>query len=188
MRQDVYLSSALQQIYSFYIPNMPTVYAFCPLCASPIATREDQGKVYPGCPSCGFVHYNNPVPVVAAIVEHEGAVILARNKDWPAEWFGLITGFLEQNETPEEAIIREVEEELNLKGRIVGMIGVYTYFKLNQLYIAYHVVAEGHIVLNEELAAYKRVAPEELQPWPFGTGLAVKDWLEKGKLLKSKAK
>jgi len=136
--------------------------------------------MYTGCSACGFVHYNNPVPVVAAIVEHEGAVILARNK----EWFGLITGFLEQNETPEEAIVREVKEELNLKGRIVGMIGVYTYFKLNQIYIAYHVVAEGEIVLNEELAEYKRVAPEELQPWPFGTGLAVKDWLERGNLLK----
>ncbi len=137
--------------------------------------------MYQVCPNCGFVHYNNPVPVVAALVEHENKIVLARNKAWPPDWFGLITGFLEQNETPEEAVIREVEEELSLKGQIAGMIGVYTFFKLNQVYIAYHVVAEGAIVLNEELNAYKHIAPKDLQPWPFGTGLAVRDWLERRK-------
>ena len=153
------------------------LYTFCPGCGKELIWEERAGKNYWVCPAGDFVHYNNPVPVVAALVEHEGAVVLAHNKAWPPDWFGLITGFLEANETPEDAVLREVEEELNLKGRIVGMIGVYTSFKLNQLYVAYHVVAEGNIVLNEELDAYRRVAPADLKPWPFGTGLAVKDWL-----------
>ncbi|MES2731934.1 MAG: NUDIX domain-containing protein [Bacteroidota bacterium] len=154
-------------------------YQFCPICATPLTFGQKEGNGYQYCPACSFIHYNNPVPVVAAIVEHEGEIILARNKAWPSDWFGLITGFLEKDETPEDAIIREVEEELNLTGRIAEMVGVYTYFKLNQVYIAYHVVAEGTILLNEELAEYKRVLPADLQPWPFGTGPALKDWMER---------
>jgi len=37
--------------------------------------------------------------------------------------------------------------------------------------------AAGTVRLNEELAAYRRIAPEKLRPWEFGTGLAVADWL-----------
>ncbi len=49
---------------------------------------------------------------------------------------------------------------------------------MNQLIIAYEVNAEGNIELGEELEEYKLVPVEKLRPWPFGTGLAVKDWLE----------
>jgi hypothetical protein len=33
--------------------------------------------------------------------------------------------------------------------------------------------------LNEELADVRRVAPDRLRPWDFGTGLAVADWLKR---------
>lgn len=128
---------------------------------------------------CTFVHYDNPLPVVAAIVEHEGAVILGRNVAWPASWYGLITGFLEKGESPEAGILREVEEELGLQGEISTLVGVYDFQKRNQLIVAYHVEAEGEIELGAELADIKRVHPEKLVPWPFGTGLAVRDWLHK---------
>jgi len=67
---------------------------------------------------CGYVCWDNPIPVVAAIVEMEGQVVLARNKEWPGKIFGLITGFLERAETPETAVKREVKEEL---GRLIGI-------------------------------------------------------------------
>ena len=55
------------------------------------------------CPdtSCGYVHWDNPLPVVAAIVEYEGRILLARNAAWQEGMFALITGFLENGETPE---------------------------------------------------------------------------------------
>ena len=43
------------------------------------------------------------------------------------------------------------------------------------------VKAEGEITLNEELTDVKRIDPEKLKGWSFGTGLAVTDWLEKRK-------
>ncbi len=38
-------------------------------------------------------------------------------------------------------------------------------------------VSGGEIRLNEELADYRRISPEKLKPWDFGTGLALRDWL-----------
>jgi NAD+ diphosphatase len=151
-------------------------FRFCPRCGQPLVIAEHGGAQRPGC-TCGFVHWNNPVPVVAAIVEHEGVVILARNREWPEKMFGLITGFLEKAETPEEAVLREVKEELSLDATAVHFVGLYPFERRNELIIAYHVPATGEVRLNEELADYRRIVPEKLRPWDFGTGLALKDWL-----------
>jgi NADH pyrophosphatase NudC (nudix superfamily) len=124
------------------------------------------------------VYWDNPTPVVAAIVEHEGSVILVRNSGWPEKMYGLITGFLEKGETPEGSIAREIKEELGLTAKISEFIGNYAFFEMNQLLLVFHVVAVGDINMGSELEAYKRIPPEKLRPWPFGTGLAVKDWLE----------
>lgn len=153
------------------------VPAYCPHCATPLDEREDGGLVRPACPACPYVYYDNPAPVVAALVEHEGAVVLARNKGWPEKWYGLVTGFLERGETAQQGVLRELKEELDLDGEIVSFIGVYHFFEMNQVILAYHVRAEGAITLGDELADYKRVAPEKLRPWPLGTGHAVRDWL-----------
>lgn len=156
-------------------------FHYCPKCSTALEAFEHEGIARKRCssPDCDFIHWNNPTPVVAAIVEHEGEVILAHNKLWPADWFGLITGFLEKGEHPETGVVREVEEELGLHGEVVEFVGHYDFVQMNQLLIAYHVRAEGNIVLNEELDAFKRVPPAELVPWPMGTGHAVRDWLAK---------
>lgn len=136
----------------------------------------------PTCPDdvCGFVLWDNPVPVVAALVEYEGQVLLARNVAWPEKSFGLITGYLERDETPAQAVAREVAEELGLAAQAVTLIGLYPFAPKNQLLIAYHVAAAGRIVLNEELAEFRLIERERLKAWDFGTGLAVRDWLRAG--------
>ena len=155
--------------------------AFCLYCGKELITKQIEGRDYRACSGegCDFVFWDNPLPVVAAIVEHEGKILLARNKMWPPKMYGLITGFLEKSESPESAVIREVKEELGLEGEPVSLVGLYPFHERNQLLIAYHVAAAGEIVMNEELADVISVAPEHLRPWPFGTGHAVKDWLKK---------
>jgi NAD+ diphosphatase len=154
---------------------------YCLHCGHELSARNINGRDYPACPAknCEYVFWNNPLPVVAAIVEHEGNVLLARNKAWPPKIFGLITGFLEKGESPEDGVLREIKEELGLAARLAGMIGVYTYFEQNQIIIVYHAKAEGEIKRGDELAEVISVPPEKLRPWPFGTGPAVKDWLQK---------
>lgn len=75
------------------------------------------------CPACGWTHWNNPTPVLAAIVEVNGQVLLARNGAWPEKMFALITGFMEAGESPQEGIAREVKEETNLDFRVPNLWG-----------------------------------------------------------------
>jgi NADH pyrophosphatase NudC (nudix superfamily) len=156
---------------------------FCPHCGRDLKSVEIDGATRLRCSSesCDYVFWDNPTPVVAALVERDGIVVLVRNKEWPQKIYGLVTGFLEKGETPEYGVLREVKEELGLDGRIVDFIGYYSFYEMNQLILAFHVQVQGEIVLGEELAESKMVAPEKLRPWAFGTGYAVKDWLEKRK-------
>jgi len=152
---------------------------YCPRCARALEPREQGGRARSSCPDadCGYVFYDNPLPVVAALVEHEGHVLLVRNHGWPEKWFGLVTGFLERGETPAEGALRELKEELGLAGEVVRLLGVYAFPERNEVIIAFHVRASGSIALGEEIAELRRVLPERLRPWPFGTGQAVADWL-----------
>jgi NAD+ diphosphatase len=152
---------------------------FCPRCASRLGPREDGGRSRSACPdpACGFVFYDNPLPVVAALVEHQGKVLLVRNRGWPEKWFGLVTGFLERDETPEAGVLRELKEELGLEGEVVRLIGIYAFPERNEVILAYHLRASGTVALGEEIAETRSVEAERLRAWPFGTGLAVADWL-----------
>jgi NADH pyrophosphatase NudC (nudix superfamily) len=161
------------------LTGMNQQFKFCPRCATPLQRAIHGGMERLGCggAGCGYVLWDNPTPVVAAVVEHQGKIVLARNKAWPENIFALITGFLERNENPEQAVLREVEEELGVKARDASFIGHYGFERMNQLIIAYHVIAEGEIALGEELAEYKHVAFEKARYWPAATGLALRDWL-----------
>ena len=157
---------------------------FCPSCAEPLArlsVLEDGGeKERLRCAACGWTHWNNPVPVLAAVVEcsdQEGRILLARNAAWSNKMFALITGFMEAGETPQEGIAREVLEETALTVTSTQLIGVYDFQRMNQLIVAYQVVAHGEIVLSPELAEYRLMRPEEVRCWPAGTGYALADFL-----------
>ena len=156
-------------------------FQFCPRCAAPLVPRTVRGEARSVCSAnCGFIHYDNPTPVVAAVVEHNGMVVLAHNRAWPQtlnSFYGLITGFLERAETPEQCALREVKEELNLDGTAATLIGVYSFEQMNQVIIAYHVPADGTVSLNEELDDFRHVPLHECKAWASGTGLALRDWL-----------
>jgi NAD+ diphosphatase len=159
---------------------VPPPPKFCPACASTLAAHEAEGHTRYICTSgsCGYTFYDNPVPVVAALLEHGETVILVRNKGWPDSWFGLVSGFLEKGESPEAGILREVKEEVGLRGEIVSFIGAYSFIEMNQVILAYHVRGHGDIQIGDELAGIKTVPPDKLRPWPLGTGHAVRDWLK----------
>ncbi len=153
---------------------------YCPKCGNQLRTADISRQTRIRCSSsdCDYVFWNNPTPVVAAIIEVDNnMIILARNKGWPEKVYGLITGFLEHGETPGDAVLREVREELNLYGTFASFIGNYTFFEMNQLIIAYHVIARGEPIIGDELADIKLVPVENLKPWATGTGPAVRDWL-----------
>jgi len=161
---------------------MTQTYTFCPQCATPLAfitQAEDGGdKVRLRCPACGFTHWNNPVPVLAAVIEYAGQILLARNAAWPGKMYALITGFMEAGETPQEGIAREIAEETNLRTESLDLIGVYDFQRMNQVIIAYHAVCHGEVRLSPELVDYRLYSPQSVKCWPAGTGYALADWLK----------
>ena len=163
---------------------MNTDARFCLQCgtALQLLTQDEDGgpKARQRCPACGWTHWKNPTPVLAAIVEctdQGGRVLLARNAAWSGRMFALITGFMEAGETPEQGITREVMEETALSVTQLKLVGVYDFQRMNQIIIAYHVQAQGEVRLSPELAEYKLFAPQDLRCWRAGTGYALADWL-----------
>ncbi len=163
---------------------MSAAFRFCPQCATPLewlAREEDGGpKERLRCPACEWTHWNNPTPVLAAVVEmvdRDGQILLARNAAWTGRMFALITGFMEAGETPQEGIAREVTEETAVQPEAVNLIGVYDFQRMNQVIIAYHVQARGEVRLSPELDEYKLSSPADVRCWPAGTGYALADWL-----------
>ena len=160
---------------------MSNEFKFCPQCAAALAwisQAEDGGdKLRLRCSSCSYTHWNNPTPVLAAVVEVDGKILLARNAAWPGKMYALITGFMEAGETAQEGIAREIAEETNLTTDALNLIGVYDFQRMNQVIIAFHAVCHGEVRLSPELVDYRMVAPENLKCWPSGTGYALADWL-----------
>ncbi len=137
---------------------------YCPQCGAKLETRIIDGRERQVCPSpeCGFVHWDNPVPVVAALVQQGDSIVLARNALWPRGIFSVVTGYLEKNETPEVGALREVAEELGVEGEVTAFLGHYMVFEKNQLILAFAVRVNSEIKIGEEIAEYKLVAGEEL--------------------------
>ncbi|HEX2544648.1 MAG TPA: NUDIX domain-containing protein [Ramlibacter sp.] len=156
-------------------------YRFCPACATPlqwITQQEDGGdKQRLRCPGCGWTHWNNPTPVLAAIIEYQGQVLLARNAAWQHKMYALITGFMEAGETPQDGITREIAEETSLRATKLQLIGVYDFQRMNQVIIAYHALCEGEVRLSPELAEYRLFPLDQVRCWPAGTGFALAEWL-----------
>lgn len=158
---------------------------FCPLCASPLQLRQiDQRERLACSANCGFVHWNNPTPVTTALVRYQGGILLSRNAGWPDGVFSMMSGFIEQDETPEQTVVREAAEELGLRVDDLQLIGHYPFEKFNQLVIAYAIEASGELRLNEEIAEVRLVSREELANYDFGrlrlTTRIVGDWLARG--------
>ena len=111
------------------------------------------------------------------MADQAGQILLARNAAWPGKMFGLITGFMEAGESPEQGIAREIFEETNLRTEALRLVGVYDFQRKNQIIIAYHAEARGEIILSPELAEYRLFRPEAVKCWRAGTGYALADWL-----------
>lgn len=155
---------------------------FCPECGSKINQKIIDGVNRFVCSenSCNYIYWNNPIPVVAALVKFRGNYIIARNTRWPRGIFSLITGYLESSEGIEEAILREVKEELDLEGKITGYLGHHIFTEKNQLILAFEVEAVGNVKTNHELAEIKELTAAELLGYDFHplyiTERIIKEW------------
>ena len=149
------------------------LFKHCPFCKSDLAKAHIDGKERLVCKNCGWVYYKNPLPVVVSAVRNKnGEIFVARRNIEPGKnkW-ALPGGFIESNESPWKACLRELEEETGFKGRIKRLIGVYiqnTRYYGSILVVAYEVnVFKKKILLNSELKEGKFFSRKDVPNIPF---------------------
>ncbi len=99
---------------------------FCLLCGAGLRVRREGGRRRFACPRCAFTWYGNPVPAAVAVLTRRGRVLLARRAAAPyAGTWDLPGGFLEAGETPEQALRRELREELGIRVGRLRLLGLY---------------------------------------------------------------
>lgn len=89
-------------------------FRYCPRCGE-ARLQPNNAKSFV-CTSCGFVYYHSSAAVVAAIIEYEDKIILTHRANEPQKGtLALPGGFVDYEEDLECALIRELQEELNIK-------------------------------------------------------------------------
>jgi len=93
-----------------------------------LVKRKKEDVLRAVCPECDWTDYANPLPSVAALVQNPaGEILLIKRGVAPGKGsWALPTGFIEQHEHPEAAVLRELHEETGINGAVQRLIGVYS--------------------------------------------------------------
>jgi NAD+ diphosphatase len=88
-------------------------HRYCGTCGSPTAVSG--GGSMRKCIDCGAEHFPGPFPVVIMVVWRGDRCLLGQGKGWATARYSALAGFVDQGETIEEAVAREVKEEAGLE-------------------------------------------------------------------------
>ena len=159
--------------------------SYCPICGHELVMRHEGGRMRPACDNCGYVHYLNPVPGVGMLIEMDGGIVLIQRRNPPhaGDWT-IPSGFVEADESAEEAAIREAEEETGLKVEIVEMMGVNSFPEgppVSGIMIFYRLKPVGGQLQAGDDASDARVfLPQDVPLLPFRTHREIMaEWLER---------
>lgn len=126
-------------------------HRFCGSCGAP--TQSERGGHLRRCtnPACGESHFPRTDPAVIMVV-HDGGdrCVLGRQAKWPSGMHSTLAGFVEPGESLEEAVAREVEEEVGLKVRDVTYHSSQPWPFPSSLMIGFWARAEGEALRVDE--------------------------------------
>ena len=88
---------------------------FCSTCGS--TTRSTDAGHQRVCtnPDCGTTHFPRTDPAVIMLIHHGDQVVLGRQSQWPPGMHSILAGFVESGESLEDAVAREVREEVGIE-------------------------------------------------------------------------
>jgi 8-oxo-dGTP diphosphatase len=86
----------------------------CPACGTPLTTVQLEGRVRNYCDACDEPVYRNPKPAAGVLVVDGDSILLVRRTNPPVGVWSLPAGFLEVDEPPRTAAVRELAEETGL--------------------------------------------------------------------------
>jgi len=142
-------------------------HRFCGACGTPTRRREHQ--VAFECPACGAEFWPRVTPAVIMLVHRGDEVLLARNARSTSGFHSTLAGFVEAGETLEEAVAREVAEEVGLVVGAPTYVGSQPWPFPHALMVGFHVpwvsgkpVPDGDEIV--EAGWYRRDALPPLPP------------------------
>lgn len=101
---------------------------YCYYCGNRLTDKYTEGRNRRFCIACDLPIYENPVPAscLVTIDAEERLLLVKRSVDPKKGWWCLPGGFMELQETPEQAGLRELKEETGLDGKIDMLLGITT--------------------------------------------------------------
>jgi ADP-ribose pyrophosphatase YjhB (NUDIX family) len=99
---------------------------FCVDCGTALVPRVIEGREVEACPRDGFILWHDPKVSTAVVVEAEGGIVLGRRSIEPGYGLWCLPGgFVNDDEDPAVAAVRECREEISVPVELTGLIGVY---------------------------------------------------------------
>jgi NAD+ diphosphatase len=98
-----------------------TTHRFCGRCGG--KTEPAPGELAKRCTRCGMMHYPRLSPAAIVLVRNGDRILLARSPGFPKGLYSVLAGFVEPGESIEEAVVREVREEVGIEVRNVRYFG-----------------------------------------------------------------
>jgi ADP-ribose pyrophosphatase YjhB (NUDIX family) len=152
---------------------------FCRECGHPLEQRDAFGKTRGVCPSCGYTHFEDPKVAVGVVVEKDGGIVLGkRNHEPQLGCWSFPSGFVDAGEVPEDAAVREVEEETGVKVILDRLLGVYSRPGDRVIFLAYagHAVG-GRLEAGDECMEVRIYPPDALPELAFpNDGAILEAW------------
>ena len=158
-------------------------HRFCGRCGS--TTEAALGERARRCPDCGLLAFPRLAPAIITLVERDdGHALLARGRTFPIPMYSCIAGFVEPGETLEEAVHREVREEVGVRITNVRYWASQPWPFPHSLMLGFNAEWEsGDIVIDEtEIIDAQWFSHDELPAIPPGISIArrlIDDWLER---------
>jgi ADP-ribose pyrophosphatase YjhB (NUDIX family) len=141
---------------------------YCNQCGARVELRTPPGDHLPRyvCSGCGSIHYENPRIVVGCVPEHDGRILLCKRAIEPRRGFWTFpAGFMENNETLQQAAARESQEEALADVRIGSLLAVVHVLHAHQVHIFFRAtLPEAKFGAGPESLEVELVRPEEI-PW-----------------------
>jgi ADP-ribose pyrophosphatase YjhB (NUDIX family) len=155
---------------------------YCPHCGHALEDREAFGRVRRYCVACESIVFREHKVAAGVLVEHDGKVLLVRRRMMPG--LGLWTfpaGFVDFDEHPAAAAVRECREETGLEVEIVGLldvIGGREHERGADIVIVYCArLVGGKLGAGDDVDQAAFFAPEALPPLAFhATRVALDKW------------
>jgi len=148
-------------------------HRYCGVCATPMQAAAGERAFK--CPACGFTAYPRISPAMMVLIRKGSSVLLARHAQSPYQRFTALAGFLEAGESVEEAVHREVCEEVGLRVHNLQYFGSQSWPFPHSLMIAFTAdYLDGEIRVDEtEIAEARWFGPgDDFPDVPPGVSIA----------------